>query len=199
MAKVFEFYFDLVSPYSYLAATQIGALCERTSAQAIYKPVLLAAIMQATGNQPPLSVAVPPKQSWMLRDVKDWAAFYGIPLAFPKSFPFNSLKVQRLLIAAEDQGALVPLTHALYDALWGQGEPVTDLAKLSAYVTSAGFAAEAMLARTEDSEVKARLKANTDEAIARGAFGAPTFAYGNRIYWGNDRMVLLEAALNASA
>src|SRR5262245_15112910 len=119
MAKMFDFYFDLVSPYSYLAATQIRGLCERTGAEARYKPVLLAAIMQGTGNPPPLSVAVPPKQRWLLRDVQDWAALYRVPMAFPKTFPFNSLKLQRLLIAAEEQGGLVALTHALYDALWG--------------------------------------------------------------------------------
>lgn len=199
MAKTFDFYFDLVSPYSYLAATQLRALCERTSAHAHYKPVLLGAIMQATGNQPPLSVAVAPKQRWLLRDVKDWALHYDVPLAFPKSFPFNSLKVQRMLIAADEQGGIVTLTHALFDALWGQGAEVMDLAKLAQCADQVGLEGAALLARTDASEVKERLKANTEEAIARGAFGAPTFAYGDRIYWGNDRMVLLEDALKRSA
>lgn len=200
MEKSFDFYFDVVSPYAYLASTQMDALCGRTGAVCNWKPFFLGGVMQATSNKPPLMVAVPAKQQWMMRDVQDWADYYGVKIGFPRGqFPFNSLSYQRALVAA---GAMDPanvrkLAQALYERLWGQGGDPADPSIMTEACKASGFDAAALLEAACRQEVKDRLKANTDEAVKLGAFGAPTFVYKDCFYWGNDRICLLEKALKA--
>ncbi len=208
MSKTFDFYFDLVSPYSYLAATQMESFCKRTGATCVWKPFFLGGVMQATGNKPPLSVAVAPKSQWMTRDLADWADYYGVKIAFPTgSFPFNTLKLQRAIVAAGEAGAggeggeggqanIRGLTLALFERLWGRGGKFDDAALLADACPALGLDAAALLAATEKPEIKEKLKANTEAAVKAGAFGAPSFVYKGRMYWGNDRLCILEKALS---
>jgi len=198
MSKTFEFYFDIVSPYSYLAATQIAGLEKRTGAACNWKPFFLGGVMQATGNKPPLMNNVPPKVQWLMRDVQDWADYYGVKLGFPSGqFPFNSLKYERVLTAAakEKPEAVPKLALELYERLWGRSGKPEDPAVITGACEAAGLDAAKLLAAAETPEIKDRLKAVTDEAIKAGAFGAPTFIYNGRLFWGNDRMCILEKAL----
>jgi 2-hydroxychromene-2-carboxylate isomerase len=195
MQKTFDFYFDVVSPYAYLAATQIDVLCRRTGATCVWRPFLLGAVMHATGNKPPLEVFVPPKRAWFLGDPVDWAAHYGVPFKFPQPFPFNSLKAQRMLVAAAELDKTRELALHFYARFWGEGRPLVELTDLAESASSIGLDGKALSERAESAEVKAQLKFHGDEALKRGAFGAPTFVYENKLYWGNDRMTLLESHL----
>jgi len=197
MSKSFEFFFDVVSPYSYLAATQIEGLCRRTGASVRFRPFLLGGLMQATGNTPPLMTQVVPKRSFLLQDVRDWANYYGVSFNFPPfAFPFNSLKAERFLIAVADDEKRRALALALFDSVWVQGKPIEDAARLVELAESVGLEGAAVLALSDTQPVKDALKAATEELVKLGAFGAPTFVHDGRFYWGNDRLVLLEAALN---
>ncbi len=187
-----EFFFDIASTYSYLASTQIDALGERVGVPVRWRPMLLGGVIKATNNRAPIEI--PAKARYMLTDLHDWAQLYGIPLRFPTHFPPNSLPIQRVLCAVTDADVRV-LAKALFDAYWTQQQNVSDPAVLAHVIHAAGFPSVELLARAQDQDTKDKLRAATDEAVARGAFGAPTFFVGDRMFWGNDRLPLLERYL----
>ena len=194
MAKTLEFFFDYLSGYSYLASTQVEELARRTGAELRWRPFLLAAIFKATGNIPPM--ANPYKARYLLKDARDWTRHYHLPdFRLPEGFPSSSLKAARLGLVAEEHGRLPAYTHALYRAVFAEGKDPSDAATLSEVLSRLGLPAEDCLARADSQEVKNKLRSNTDEALARGAFGAPTFFIGEDIYFGNDRLPFVEAAL----
>ena len=151
--------------------------------------MLLGGVVKATGNRTPIEV--PAKARYMLQDLHDWAKLYGIDLRFPSHFPPNSLPIQRVLNAVADE-EVRPLAKALFDAYWTRDQNLSDLNVLAHVIEAAGFPAVNLLARAQDQDVKDRLRATTEEAVARGAFGAPTFFFRGRMFWGNDRLPLLE-------
>lgn len=190
-----EFFFDIASTYSFLASTQIDALGERLGVPIRWRPMLLGGVIKATGNRTPIEV--PAKARYMLQDLGDWASLYGIELRFPSHFPPNSIPIQRVLTAvpeAEVRG----LAKALFTAYWTQNQNLSDLAVLAHVIHAADFPSVELLARAQDQDIKDRLRATTDEAVARGAFGAPTFFVGSRMFWGNDRLPLLERYILAA-
>ncbi len=195
MTASLELFFDVVSPYSYLASTQVAALAARHGISVRWRPFFLGGVMKATGNQPPATL--PARAPYLLRDVQRWAAKYGVPLQFPRRFPANTLLAQRMLTAlqSDEVARLAPGFFALY---WAEGGDVTDPDTLRGRADALGFDGGALLAAAAGDEVKDRLKATTDEAVRRGAFGAPTFFFDGEMYFGNDRLVLLEDALVAS-
>lgn len=194
MTVTIEFFWDAVSPYSYLAGTQIEALAARNQAQLVWRPFLVGGVMQATGNRPPLTV--PAKFRHMLDDLQRWAAYYGVPLRKPDNFPASTLQVQRIACALPD-AAVSDWARATASAYWGRGEDISQPETIRRIASSLGHDADALLAAAQDDAIKARLKANTDEAVQRGAFGAPSFFIGDAMYWGNDRLPLLERALSS--
>lgn len=193
-----EFYFDIASTYSYLASTQIDALGERVGVPVRWRPFLLGGVIKATGNRTPIEV--PAKARYMLMDLKDWADLYGIAINFPAKFPPNALPVQRVLtaVAMQSEDRVRPLAQALFKAYWVDRQDISDLGVLAHLIDAAGFPSVELLARAQDQEVKDRLRQTTDEAVQRGAFGAPTFFVGKRMFWGNDRLPLLERYLEAN-
>jgi len=195
--KSCDFYFDLSSPYSYLAATQIDALAERVGAEVRYRPVVLAAVFKATGNTMPAVVL--PKARYMMRDLERWAASYDVPFRMTSRFPVNALRTMRAIVAAESEGKSRELTHRAYKALWVEDRDITTESELRALISDVGANPDAVLAAIETQPVKDRLRAYTDEAIARGVFGAPAFVVqrdgGDELFWGNDRLHFLEQAL----
>jgi 2-hydroxychromene-2-carboxylate isomerase len=196
--KTFDFFFDLSSPYSYLAATQLDALTARTRAAVAWRPVVLGAIFKATENVMP--AANPAKARYMLRDLKRWAKHYGVPFKFASRFPMNAIKAERLICAAElahGAAAAAKLGRALFDALWVDDQDLNDPAALRAACDRVELSADELLAATETQAVKDKLRANTDDAIARGMFGAPAFFVGDEHFWGNDRLDFVEAALTS--
>lgn len=195
-----ELFFDIGSPYSYLAATQAEAIERRTGAKVRFRPFLLGAVFKATGNSPPAQVAN--KAKWMLADLACWARAYGVAFRFPSRFPLNTLPTERAVTAAErlaGEDAARRFALALFTAFWADDRDVSDREVIASVATAVGLDAAAVAAATDAQETKDLLRARTDEAIARGAFGAPTFFVGDEMFFGNDRIVLVERLFAASA
>jgi 2-hydroxychromene-2-carboxylate isomerase len=197
MAKTLEYYFDYQSPYTYLADTQLAALVARTGAELVYKPVLLSGIMKEASNHPPGEV--PAKAIYMLQDLGRWARRYGVPFTFNPAFPINSLRIMRGAVAAQLAGVFPAYHAAMFKAFWVDALNLADAAVAADVVTAAGLDAAQLFARAETPEVKEALKASTMESVARGAFGAPAFVVGDELFWGNDRLDFVEAALKSPA
>jgi 2-hydroxychromene-2-carboxylate isomerase len=194
--KTLEFFFDVASAYSYLATSQIAPLCQKTGAQVRWRPFLLGAVFKDTGNDMP--ARIPAKAAWLFGDVALWAKQYHMQFQLPSRFPINSLKAQRFLIAAGrlfGEGAIPTLAMPLFGAAWVDDRDMTDPEELRKIANHAGFDGDALVAAIDAPETKAALKANTDEAVARGAFGAPTFFVEEKLFWGNDRLHFVEDAL----
>jgi 2-hydroxychromene-2-carboxylate isomerase len=192
MPKTIEFLFDVGSPTSYLAWRRLPAIAARTGAAIDYVPVLLGGIMKATGNAPPGMVV--PRGRWMAIDMARHAAREGITLNMNPDFPINTMVMMRMLTAARGTSDFMPLAEALFAAMWERPRKMDDPAVLAAVLDEAGFDAAAWLEKTGDPMVKAALVAATEHAVARGAFGAPTFFVGDEFFFGQDRLDWVEAA-----
>jgi len=188
MAQV-DFYYDIASPYSYLASTQMEALAKRCDAQVRWCPVLLGGIFKATGNSMP--AVLPARAKYMMMDLTRWARHYDVPFRLPGCFPMNSLAVMRTLTTLTGE-ARVRATQQLYHAHWGEGRDVSDPSLL------AEIAGSDAVERARSDANKMALRHQTQEAIDRGAFGAPSFAVGGELYFGNDRLHFVEQALKAT-
>lgn len=195
MSGTLEYFFDYASPYSYLANSQIAGLQERTGAEIVYKPMLLGGLMVATGNSPPGSV--PAKGPYMMADISRWLEKYQLPFAFNPFFPPKTITALRASLVAleEDLDGFVALKDALFRAVWVEKVDPGDADSLRSVITGAGLDADPLLERCSDPAIKSQLKTNTDEAGERGAFGAPTFFVGEDMFFGNDRLEFVEAAL----
>ena len=193
MARTLEFYFDYGSPYSYLADTQVEAIAQRTGATLVRKPMLLGGVFKATGNHSPAEL--PQKSAWSGFDMPMWARHYGVPFQRNPFFPVNTLALMRGAAAAQIDGLFERYHPALYKAMWVDGRNLNDMTEIAAVLTSAGLDAAKVGARIQDQDVKDRLKATTDEAVARGVFGAPTCFVDNMMFFGNDRLPFVEMAL----
>ena len=190
MSKRLEFFYDYVSSYSYLADSQLDTL---GAGEIVYRPMFLGAVMQATGNQPPANL--PARGAYLRRDLERWAARYGIQFRMNPKFPQNTLGALRLALVAQHEGGFERLHRLLFDAMWIQGRDFGEPDVLRELATGAGLDAEAALARSTDAAIKDELKANTEEAVSRGAFGAPTFFVDGEMYFGNDRLDFVREAL----
>ncbi len=183
--KKLEFFYDIVSPYSYIAATQMAQF--EGKADVVWRPFLLGGVFKATGNSGP-AFTVPAKAPYMFKDLQRLANYHQIKLSMPANFPANTVTVQRILCAASEAECKA-LTLKLYEAYWGQGKDITNLELLTELVGAD------LVAKTQEDTVKNVLKANTEDAVARGAFGAPTFFVGDEMYFGEDRLFLVHEAL----
>ncbi|MBK9035727.1 MAG: 2-hydroxychromene-2-carboxylate isomerase [Myxococcales bacterium] len=199
-AREIEFFFDIGSSYSYLAATQMAAVAARTGVPVRFRPFLLGGVFKAAGND--LPIRVPAKARWMVHDMTLWAHHYGVPFRVPSRFPMITLRTQRALAAAErlaGASALPAFALALFRAYWAEDQDVTTDPVIAAAAGAAGLDADAILAAIDAPETKELLRATTDEAVRRGAFGAPAMFVGDLLFWGNDRLPLLEQHLARTA
>lgn len=184
-----EFYYDIASPYTYLAATQIDDEADKAGADVEWKPFLLGGVFKAVGNTMP--AAVPPKAAFMLKDLERWSSIYEVNFAFPAdNFPINSIATQRALTALyiEDPAQMKAMAMELFDRYWVRGEDVSKPETIEAAAAEVGVDAGWLKERMTDPEVKEKLRELTDEAIEKGAFGAPTFVVGDDVFFGNDRI-----------
>ena len=193
MSATIEFFFDIGSPYSYLAATQMEALGARTGAEIRWRPFLLGGVFKAVGNRPPAALAE--KGSWMLGDLARWAAHYGVPFAMSSHFPVNSLLPMRALTALEarEPSRVPALALALYRDYWVDDVDVSTAEAVADAAVRVGLEAAPLLEGAVAQATKDCLRETTEEAIARGAFGAPTFFVGDAMFWGNDCLHFVEA------
>jgi 2-hydroxychromene-2-carboxylate isomerase len=193
MARTLEFYFDYGSPYSYLADTQVEAIAQRTGATLVRKPMLLGGVFKATGNHSPAEL--PQKSAWSGFDMPMWARHYGVPFQRNPFFPVNTLALMRGAAAAQIDGSFERYHPAVFKAMWVEGRNLNDIKEVAAVLTAACLDAGKFGARIQDQDVKDRLKATTDEAVARGVFGAPTCFVDKMMFFGNDRLPFVELAL----
>lgn len=193
MAHTLEIYWDFSSPFAYLGATQAKALAERTGATLIWRPMLLGGLFKAIGQElVPLNTWSDAKRRYYFDDMHRWAEFWGVPFNFPSIFPMNSIKALRTYLALppERQDAF---REGAFRAYWADGRDINDDGVLSELI---GADAAAVLARTQDPAVKQALVEATKHAESAGVFGAPTWVVdGKDLYWGQDRLPLVERAL----
>lgn len=193
MRKSIEFFFDVGSPATYVAWTQLAALAQRTGAEIIYKPMLLGGVFKATGNQSP--AMIPTKARYMLVDLQRAADYYQTPFNFNPYFPVNTLMLMRGAVAYMDTPRFHDYIGAIFTALWVDGKDLTTPEGVAEALLSAGFDSAEVFDLCEQDAVKDRLKAITNEAIERHVFGAPTFFVGDEMFFGQDRLDYVERAL----
>jgi 2-hydroxychromene-2-carboxylate isomerase len=193
MTKSVEFFYDYASPFSYFADCQLPAIAARRGAQIIYRPAILGGLIVESGNQAPPSV--PAKLKYMSADMRRWAARLGVPFVPNPAFPVRSITLMRAALIAQDTGVFPHFHEAMWRAMWIEAANLGDPAVLTDVLTQAGLDAEAIMRGAQDERVKARLKANCDEALARGAFGLPTFFVSDEMFFGNDRVDFVDEAL----
>lgn len=193
MTENIEFFWDAASPFTYLASTQIEALAADCGVTVRWRSFLLGAVFKATGNQAPANV--PAKGKYLFQDLQYWARFYQVPLVFPDSFPANSLAAARAGLVAEDHGCGAQFAKTVMHAHWAEGHDIGLPEVLATVIAESGLEPNAVAAATQEPTIKEQLKANTAEAIERGAFGAPSVFVGDALFFGNDRLELLRAYL----
>ena len=188
-----EFFWDAASPYTYLAATQIEALAARHGTRVVWKPFLLGKAFEATGNRAPATI--PAKGKYLFQDLRLWAQHYSVPFRFPKVFPVASLGALRIACALPEAD-IGRWALAVMQAYWSEDRDIGQPEILKAVAASLGWDGDDLLARAQTQPVQDRFKANTEEAVQRGVFGAPTFFIGTTMFWGNDRFELMEEVLS---
>ena len=195
MTKTAEFFFDVGSPASYLAWTQMPALCAQAGASLVYKPMLLGGVFQATGNASPATVAA--KGRYMTVDLGRFAQRYGVDFRMNPHFPINTLQLMRGVIGLQlrQPARFEAFLSTVFTALWVKGANLNDPAVTATTLTGAGFDPAEVFALVNDADIKAALKANTEEAVARGVFGAPTVFVGDAMFFGQDRLDFVREAL----
>lgn len=198
MARQLEFYFDCSSPWTYLAFHAVQPLAQELGAEIFWKPILVGGVFNAVNQAVYENRANPNplKQAYSHKDMQDWARLYGLDIKFPPSvFPVNSVKCMRGALAALDAGRLVPYATAAFEAYWGDDRDLACEEVLADIARGAGLDPQAFFAAIETAGCKSRLRANTDELIGRGGFGSPTVFVGDEMFFGNDRLPLVKAAL----
>ncbi|RAK61061.1 2-hydroxychromene-2-carboxylate isomerase [Phenylobacterium hankyongense] len=195
MTRHVEFLFDVGSPTSYLAHKRLPAVLRRTGAEAAYLPILLGGVFKATGNASPASI--PAKGRWMDADLARFAAREGIGFVRNPYFPINTLHLMRGATGLIGDPRFMTYVDAVFDAMWRQPRNLGDPAEVASVLAPLGIGADEFRALVERDAVKARLKAATEAAVARGVFGAPTFFVGGEMFFGQDRLDFVEAALAA--
>jgi 2-hydroxychromene-2-carboxylate isomerase len=202
MTKRIELVFDFVSPNAYLIWWPLRDLVRRTGAELDVIPVFLGGMHKITGNAPPMirDADVKGKVEYAMLEMQRFIAKHNLTrYKLHPQFPFNSITLQRMLFAADQDGRGVQFVEAMLPAIWEDGVDVTSPAALGAAVLAAGFDANDLFARSQTDEVKQGLVANTDGVVARGAFGIPTMFVGPKgegeMFFGKERLDQIEEAL----
>ncbi len=204
LARVAElqFYFDFSCPYAYIGSTRVRGVCERAGASLVLKPVLLGGVFRHWERPQDMSANMSPaKARHNVRDMHRWAEHFGVPFVLPEGHPRRTVEALRALLAAPE-ALWWPLIEALYSAYWVDsldiGAPEVLKVVLRDVLPGAGLDADALLEASKAPEIKRELWARTSEATDRGVFGVPTFFVGDDMYWGQDRLLFVEATLTNS-
>ena len=189
MAKV-EFHFDFGSPNAYLAHQVIPQIEQRTGAKFDYVPILLGGVFKLTNNRSPAEkmAGIKNRLEYERLELNRFIRRHGIKFNWNPFFPVNTLLIMRGAIAAQLEGEFEHYVNEVFRHMWADPKDMDDPAVVGAALTESGFDAAALLARTQEAAVKDRLLKNTEESVARGTFGSPTFFVGNEIFFGKDRL-----------
>ncbi len=195
MNRRVEFFFDVGSPASYLAWTQLPALCDQAGAALVYRPMLLGGVFQATGNVSP--AAVHAKGEYTRKDLARHARRYGVTLNHNPFFPIITLTLMRTAVGVQRHmpERFPDYLHAVFKALWVDALDLNQPELTAAVLQAGGFDVGELMALVNSPDVKAALRATTDEAIARGVFGAPTVFVGDEMFFGQDRLDFVREAI----
>jgi 2-hydroxychromene-2-carboxylate isomerase len=177
-----EIFFDFISPYSYLACTEIGALAARIGHEVEPRPVLFAAILNTLGTKGPAEV--PARRAYVVKDVLRAAHRAGVKIDLPPAHPFNPLPALRLAALDLDRALRWRIIHALFAATWAGGGGIDGAESIASALRQADIDPAPLLALSATAEAKERLRRNTDDALARGAFGVPTMYVGGEMFFG---------------
>ncbi len=198
MTQAIDFIFDFASPNAYLAHRALTKIADRTGAKINLIPCLLGGIFKSTGNQAPMIAfsGVKGKLDYEMLEMRRFIEEHNLT-AFKMNphFPVNSLTIIRGLIAAQQLGVEEPYVEAVLKAMWEDGENMADEAVIRSVLSDAGLDADGILEATKSAEVKTVLIGNTNDAVARGVFGVPTFFVGDEMFFGKDRLHQVEKAL----
>lgn len=193
-----EFFFDCSSPWTYLAFHNIQPLAAELQEPIAWRPVLVGGIFNSV-NPSVYAMRdnpVPAKQAYMLKDLQDWARAAGLKIVMPpKVFPVNSVKAMRGCLWLAPRGQLLPFASAVFEAYWAREEDISQDSVLLKLCQQVGVNGDEFLAGIAQPAIKEQLKANTEEVIRRGGFGSPTIYLGDDMYFGNDRLPLVKAAI----
>ena len=189
-----EVFFDVSSPWTYLAFHRLLQAPPEVRAQIAWKPILVGGVFNTVNPSVYASRErpVPAKARYMLKDLQDWARLYGLTINMPPTvFPVNSVKVMRACVFLEPEGRLVDFARAAFEAYWSRDQDISTDAVFAGICRSISVDPVRLANGIAQPDVKARLRANTDDLIARGGFGSPTlFVDGEDMYFGNDRVDL---------
>ncbi|MDG1243516.1 MAG: 2-hydroxychromene-2-carboxylate isomerase [Porticoccaceae bacterium] len=194
MTTSVEFYFDVGSPTAYLAHKRLKQLKLEYGCSIIYHPVLLGGLFKASGNSSP--VTVPAKGKYMMmEDLPRFAKLYSVPLNTNPHFPINTLNLMRGAVSSLDEEYFDTYIDTIFKAIWVESRNMGDIDTVIEVLSDAGLDAQSILEATQNPEVKQQLISNTEQAVERGLFGAPTMFVDGEMFFGQDRLQFVEAAL----
>lgn len=185
------FWFDVHSPWVYLASFRVGDIARKHRLELRWRPLHLPRLLDAIGGVKPLEAA-PARVAWFRQDILDHAELLGVPLRYHPHYPLRNSRALRACLLAEEQGRAEAFVRRVLKGYWAEEADITDLGQLGRWAAEAGLDPEAAKAAAVSEAWKQKLDDNTSEAIARGVFGVPTVDTGSRLYFGNDRLDLLE-------
>jgi 2-hydroxychromene-2-carboxylate isomerase len=194
-----EFFFDCSSPWTYLGFESIQPIAARGDVEIIWKPILVGGVFNAVNPSVYENRAnpVPAKARYYQKDLQDWARYVGVTIGSPPVFPVNSVRVMRGAFVAIEEGCLVPYARRAFERYWTDLADISQENEVKGIARDAGLDVDAFWAKINDQAYKDRLKETTDELMRRGGFGSPTmFLDGDDMYFGNDRMQLVQARLD---
>jgi 2-hydroxychromene-2-carboxylate isomerase len=198
MAKKLEFFYDCSSPWTYLAFSQIEDVANRHDVDLIWRPILVGGVFNAVNPSVYESREHPVKAKvrYYDKDMQDWARLYGLKIGHPSVFPVNSVKAMRGAFVALEHNRISPYSRAVFEAYWGEDRDVSRDEVLREIVRVAGLDSDEFFKKIAAPEYKDKLRVNTEELIARGGFGSPTMFVDGEMFFGNDRLVLVEDRLS---
>jgi 2-hydroxychromene-2-carboxylate isomerase len=192
--KSLTFWFDVHSPWVYIASHRVGDIARRHGLSLDWRPLHLPRLMDEIGGMKPLE-ASPQRVAWFRQDIRDHAELHGLPLRTHPQYPLRNARALRAAILAADEGKAEAFVRLLLKGYWAEAADITDLDQLARWGQAAGLDPDAVRAAALSDSFKQRLEDNTAAAIARGVFGVPTVDTGRKLYFGNDRLDLLDTHL----
>jgi 2-hydroxychromene-2-carboxylate isomerase len=201
MPKKLEFFYDCSSPWTYLAFTKIEDLARRHDADLVWRPILVGGLFNTVNPSVYESRAkpVPVKAKYYVKDLRDWAKFYDLKIGNPTVFPVNSVKAMRGALVADEHRAISRYSKRVFESYWTDDKDISKDDVLREIVNEVGLDEKEFFTKIASEEYKARLRANVEELIARGGFGSPTMFVEGSMFFGNDRLPLVEHELKMGA
>jgi 2-hydroxychromene-2-carboxylate isomerase len=185
------FWFDVHSPWCYFAAHRVGGLARKHHQELLWRPLHLPSLLEQIGGVKPLEAA-PSRVAWFRQDILDHAELHGLPIRYHPQYPLRNSRALRACLLAAGEGRAEAFVSRVLKGYWSEEADITDLDQLARWGEECGLDPQAVREAAVSEIFKDRLEANTQEAITRGVFGVPTVDTGSKLYFGNDRLSLLD-------